>query len=212
MYRPKLFDIDDAGEAQRIMRDNGFAVLVTAVGGGMTASHVPLHLSDNGEFGLLWGHLAKANDQWRAFDGRTEALAIFQGPHTYISPTWYETEKSVPTWNYEAVHAYGRPVVMDDPEAVAARLASLTGQYEGEGADAWSPKDLPADFVAAQLKGIVAFEMRIERLEGKRKMSQNRKPEDVKGAMDGLKATGRENDAEVAGIMAAVNKDRLAKD
>ncbi len=209
MYRPKMFDIDDTNDMHGIIRANGFAVLVTAGAQGMTASHVPLHLIDDGEFGLLWGHLAKANDQWQAFDGTAEALAIFGGPHSYISPTWYATEKSVPTWNYEAVHAYGRPKVMDDPADVAARLASLTGQYEGEGPGAWSPRNLPADFVAAQLKGIVAFEMRIERLEGKRKMSQNRKPEDVKGAIGGLKATGRPADAEVAGIVAKANKDRL---
>ena len=175
----------------------------------MTASHIPLHLTDDGEFGLLWGHLAKANDQWQAFDGGAEALAVFGGPHTYISPTWYASEKSVPTWNYEAVHAYGRPRVMDDPEAVVARLASLTGQYEGTDDSAWSPRTLPADFVAAQLKGIVAFEMRIERLEGKRKMSQNRKPEDVAGAIDGLKATGRPVESQVAEIVAKANKDRL---
>jgi len=209
MYRPKMFDIADVNDMQGIIRANGFAVLVTAGAQGMTASHVPLHLVDDGELGLLWGHLAKANDQWRAFDGAAEALAVFGGPHSYISPTWYATEKSVPTWNYEAVHAYGRPRVMDDPEAVVTRLASLTGQYEGTDARAWSPRNLPADFVAAQLKGIVAFEMRIERLEGKRKMSQNRKPEDVAGAIDGLKATGRPVDAEVAGIVAKANKDRL---
>lgn len=209
MYRPKMFDIDDADDMQGIIRANGFAVLVTAGAQGMTASHVPLHLVDDGELGLLWGHLAKGNDQWQAFDGNAEALAVFGGPHSYISPTWYATEKSVPTWNYEAVHAYGRPKVMDDPAAVAARLASLTGQYEGTDDSAWSPRNLPADFAAAQLKGIVAFEMRIERLEGKRKMSQNRKPEDVKGAIDGLKATGRPVDAEVAGIVAKANKDRL---
>jgi transcriptional regulator len=209
MYRPKMFDIDDTDDMQGIIRANGFAVLVTAGTGGMTASHVPLHLIDDGELGLLWGHLAKANDQWRAFDGAAEALAVFGGPHSYISPTWYATEKSVPTWNYEAVHAYGRPKVMDDPEAVVARLASLTGQYEGTDANAWSPRNLPADFIAAQLKGIVAFEMRIERLEGKRKMSQNRKPEDVAGAIDGLKATGRPIDGTVADIVAKANKNRL---
>tara|TARA_R110000824_G_scaffold114339_2_gene264797 strand:- start:62 stop:691 length:630 start_codon:yes stop_codon:yes gene_type:complete len=209
MYRPKMFDVTDVTDMHAIIHANGFAALVTAGAQGMTASHIPLHLTDDGEFGLLWGHLAKANDQWQAFDGGAEALAVFGGPHTYISPTWYASEKSVPTWNYEAVHAYGRPRVMDDPEAVVARLASLTGQYEGTDDSAWSPRTLPADFVAAQLKGIVAFEMRIERLEGKRKMSQNRKPEDVAGAIDGLKATGRPVESQVAEIVAKANKDRL---
>ncbi len=209
MYRPKMFDITDVTDMHGIIRANGFAALVTAGNQGMTASHIPLHLMDDGEFGLLWGHLAKANDQWQAFDGRTEALAIFGGPHTYISPSWYMTEKSVPTWNYEAVHAYGRPTVMDDPNQVIRRLASLTAQYEDGKPPPWTMDGLPDDFVRAQLKGIVAFEMRIERLEGKRKMSQNRKPEDAQGAIDGLKATGGKVENQVAEIVAKANKDRL---
>lgn len=209
MYRPKMFDIDDTDDMHGIIRANGFAVLVTAGGHGMTASHIPLHLIDDGEFGLLWGHVAKGNDQWQAFDGKTEALAVFGGPHTYISPRWYATEKSVPTWNYEAVHAYGRPTVMDDPDQVISRLASLTAQYEDSNPPPWTMDGLPDDFLRAQLKGIVAFEMRIERLEGKRKMSQNRKPEDAQGAIDGLKATGGKVERQVAEIVAKANKDRL---
>ena len=115
----------------------------------------------------------------------------------------------MPTWNYEAVHAYGAPRVMDDPEAVVARLASLTAQYEDGRETPWSIAELPDEFVAAQIKGIVVFEMPITRLEGKRKMSQNRKPEDVRGAMAGLKKTGRTDDETVAGIMADANKDRI---
>ena len=209
MYRPPHFTIDDIQDMQRLIRANGFAALVTAGPSGMEASHVPLHLTDDGEYGLLWGHLAKANGQWRTFDGKAEALAIFGGPHTYISPTWYASEKSVPTWNYEAVHAYGRPQIIEDPEQVLARLTDLSAQYEGDGPAAWTPRNLPADYVASQLKGIVAFEMRIERLEGKRKMSQNRKPEDIKGAIDGLTASGRDDNAQVAAIMSQTNKDRI---
>lgn len=209
MYRPKQFEIADDAEMLDLIRANGFAVLVTHGAEGMIASHVPLHLVPDGDGWLLWGHLAKANTQWQAFDGDTDALAVFSGPHTYISPDWYETEKSVPTWNYEAVHAYGAPRVMDDPEAVVARLSSLTAQYEDGRETPWSMAELPDDFVTAQIKGIVAFEMPIARLEGKRKMSQNRKPEDVRGAMAGLKKTGRPDDESVAGVMADANKDRI---
>ena len=209
MYRPKQFEIADDAEMLDLIRANGFAVLVTHGAEGMIASHVPLHLLPDGGGWLLWGHLAKANTQWQAFDGQGEALAVFSGPHTYISPDWYETEKSVPTWNYEAVHAYGAPRVLDDPEAVVARLASLTAQYEDGRETPWSIAELPDEFVAAQIKGIVVFEMPITRLEGKRKMSQNRKPEDVRGAMAGLKKTGRTDDETVAGIMADANKDRI---
>tara|TARA_B100000965_G_scaffold172310_1_gene143924 strand:- start:631 stop:1266 length:636 start_codon:yes stop_codon:yes gene_type:complete len=211
MYRPKQFEIADDAEMLDLIRANGFAVLVTHGADGMIASHVPLHLIKDGDSDgwLLWGHLAKANTQWQAFDAQAEALAIFSGPHTYISPDWYETEKSVPTWNYEAVHVYGAPRVMNDPRAVVARLASLTAQYEDGRKTPWSMAELPDDFVAAQIKGIVAFEMPVARLEGKRKMSQNRKPEDVKGAMAGLKKTGRADDETVAGIMADANKDRI---
>lgn len=209
MYRPKQFEIADDAEMLDLIRANGFAVLVTHGADGMIASHVPLHLVPDGDGWLLWGHLAKANTQWQAFNAQAEALAIFSGPHTYISPDWYETEKSVPTWNYEAVHVYGAPRVMDDPKAVVARLASLTAQYEDGRETPWSMAGLPDDFVAAQIKGIVAFEMPVTRLEGKRKMSQNRKPEDVRGAMAGLKKTGRADDETVAGIMADANKDRI---
>lgn len=207
MYRPPHFDVADLQEMHGLIRANGFATLVASGAAGLVATHLPLHLMEGGEVGTLWGHFAKANDHWRLADGTTEMLAVFHGPHTYISPSWYETQKSVPTWNYEAVHAYGRPRVMDDPDQVIARLSSLTAQYEG-GAG-WKVSGLPDDYVRGQLKGIVAIEMPIERLEGKRKMSQNRKPEDVAGAMQGLRGTGRGEDAVVADIMAKANKDRL---
>lgn len=209
MYRPKQFDVPETADMHRLIRENGFATLVSHGPAGLVATHVPLHLMPGGGDGILWGHLARANDHWRLFDGTAEALAVFHGPHTYISPRWYVTQKAVPTWNYEAVHAYGRPRIVEEPAKVIAPLSSLTRQYEGGAPRPWRVEDLPDDFVAAQLKGIVAFEMTVERLEGKRKMSQNRKPEDVSGAMAGLRATGREGDAQVAGIMAEANKDRL---
>ena len=209
MYRPPQFDLPDIADIHGIIRANGFAVLVSQAGNGIEATHLPLRLVSDAGNGVLWGHFSKANDHWRAFDGAVEALAIFQGAHTYISPDWYETEKSVPTWNYDAVHAYGKPLIMEEPDAIIARLSDLTAQYEEDRATPWRVDDLPEDFVRGQLKGIVAFDMPIDRLEGKRKMSQNRKPEDVKGAVAGLRATGRAGDAQVADLTEAANKDRL---
>ncbi len=210
MYRPKQFDMPDVAEMQDLIADHGFAVLVSAAGAeGMMATHLPLYLADRAGNGVLWGHVTKANDHWRAFDGKTRAMAVFQGPHGYISPDWYDTAKSVPTWNYLAVHAYGRPRVMDDPAKIVARLSSLSDQYEAGRETPWRMAALPDDFVAAQLKGIVAFEMPIQRLEGKRKMSQNRQPEDVAGAVRGLRASDRPEDAVLAELTERANKHRL---
>ncbi len=105
MYRPRLFDIDDSAVLSDFMRAQSFALLVTSADGVPFASHIPLLLKEGGEYGRLNGHLSKGNSQWQAFDGNTEALVVFWGPHAYLSPNWYETEKMVPTWNYVTVHA-----------------------------------------------------------------------------------------------------------
>ncbi len=205
MYRPRHFDIDDQETLFRFMRAQSFALLVTAADGAPVASHIPLYLDTDGTGDRLLGHLAKANGQWRGFDGETEALVIFRGPHAYISPNWYVAEKMVPTWNYVTVHAYGKPKVISDPAAAADVLGRLTDTYESDATGNWSMDVLPADFIDSQLKGIVAFEMPIERLEGKFKLSQNRQPKDREGAIKGLLDSGDVEAAEVARLMAQFN-------
>ena len=208
MYRPRHFDIDDVQVLHRFMRDQSFALLVTTEDGAPFASHIPLLLDrDTGDQGRLLGHVAKANPQWRAFDGKTEAMAVFWGPHAYISPNWYETETMVPTWNYVTVHAYGKPTVIDDPETVRRGQAQLVDTYETDATGNWSMDALPDDYLGKMLGAIVAFEMPIERLQGKFKLSQNRQPKDREGAIEGLRQTGNAEAEEVARLMAEFNTD-----
>ena len=208
MYRPRHFDIDDVQVLHRFMRDQSFALLVTTEDGAPFASHIPLLLDrDTGDQGRLLGHVAKANPQWRAFDGKTEAMAVFWGPHAYISPNWYETETMVPTWNYVTVHAYGKPTVIDDPETVRRGQAQLVDTYESDATGNWSMDALPDDYLGKMLGAIVAFEMPIERLQGKFKLSQNRQPKDREGAIKGLRQTGNAEAEEVARLMAEFNTD-----
>lgn len=201
MYRPRHFDIDDKSALFRVMRDNGFALLVSA-DGGLAASHIPLSLdAEGGGPARLFGHVARANDQWRGFDGKAEAMAVFQGVHAYVSPSWYVSEVMVPTWNYVAVHAYGRPQVIADAAVVRAHLQRLVATYESPATGPWSMDRLPDEFVQRMIKGIVAFEMPIERLEGKFKLSQNRSAADREGAIKGLESGGDVVAREVARLM-----------
>lgn len=132
---------------------------------------------------------------------------MFWGPHAYVSPTWYVSEKMVPTWNYVTVHAYGRPRILDDPADAAAVLSQLTDTYESEATGPWSMDSLPEEFIERQIKAIAAFEMPIERIEGKFKLSQNRKPEDREGVIKGLRETGDPESVEVARLMTEILSD-----
>ncbi len=206
MYRPRHYDIDDVQVLHRFMQDQSFALLVTTEDGAPFASHIPLLLDqDTGDQGRLLGHVAKANPQWQAFDGKTEAMAVFWGPHAYISPNWYETVTMVPTWNYVTVHAYGKPTVIDDPETVRQGQAQLVDTYESEATGNWSMDRLPDDYLGKMLKGIVAFEMPIGRLEGKFKLNQKSSAADREGAIKGLRQTGDAEAEEVARLMAEFN-------
>ncbi len=206
MYTPRHYNIDDPAVLSDFMRAQSFALLVTATDAAPVASHIPLLLQEAGDGKTkLLGHLAKANPQWQAFDGETEALAVFWGPHAYISPSWYESEKVVPTWNYVTVHAYGKPVVIDDPEAVRQGQADLVDIYESDATGNWSMDDMPDDYASKMLKSIVAFEMPIDRLQGKFKLNQKNSAADRNGAIEGLKATGDAEAIEVARLMAEFN-------
>ncbi len=189
MYNPPHFREDDPAILHALIREARLATLVTmglpTGTGGLFATHLPLLLKDgaDGAPPTLVGHLAKANPQWRDFDPAVPALAIFQGPEAYVTPAWYgakaETGKVVPTWNYVAVHAYGRLEVVTDAAGLHAIVSTLTDRHEGArtdpgAADPWAVTDAPEDYVQSQLKGIVGVVLHIDRLEGKRKLSQNR--------------------------------------
>jgi transcriptional regulator len=184
MYIPKAFYVSDQQVLGEFIERHSFATLVSMVDGKPFATHLPLLLDRmRSTYGTLLGHVARANPQWHAFDGQQEALAIFQGPHAYVSPSWYATSPAVPTWNYTAVHVYGVPRVIDDEHAFADLLDRLIAFYEAGMPTPW-PGILPADFRATLMKGIVGFVMDIDRIEGKFKLSQNRSREDQRRVVE----------------------------
>lgn len=192
MYTPPAFRDDDRASIHAMIEAAGLATLVTMTEEGLIGTPLPLMLSpDEGPLGTLYGHVAKANPQWR-LPPHGEALAIFAGPDAYVSPGWYATKaehgRVVPTWNYAAVHAYGAPEFFGDPDRLRAVVARLTERHEAGRAMPWSVDDAPEAFVQAQLKGIVGVRIPIARLEGKAKFSQNRSAADRAGVVLGLRA------------------------
>lgn len=178
MYTPPAFREDDLQTIHALMRDNSFAILVTQQDGVPLATHLPFMLdTERGPYGTLIAHMARANTQWHTFADAQEALAIFQGPHAYVTPSWYDPGLNVPTWNYAAVHAYGVPHLIENEATLYAMLSRLTATHEAGFEQPWLFEMGPDDF-RGKLKGIVGFEMEITRLEGKMKLSQNRSQAD----------------------------------
>jgi transcriptional regulator len=198
LYLPPLFKEDRIDVLHDTIRRSGLATLVTLTPDGLIASHVPLLLdTEPAPYGTLLGHLARPNPQARGAVAGVQALAIFQGPDAYITPSWYETKRAtgkvVPTWNYVTIHAYGTIEFFDNTERLLAIVTRLTEKQEVARADPWAVTDAPADFTQSMLKSIVGFTLPIARLEGKWKMSQNRPAEDRAGVIDGLQDEGHED-------------------
>lgn len=199
MYVPAAFVEDRPEVLADFIAANAFATLVTNGVGGLVASHVPL-LHDAAR-GVLTGHLARANPQGADLVDGAEALAIFTGPHAYVSPRWYAKAPAVPTWNYTAVHVYGKVRRADEPEALMRIVTDLSRIYEAGAESPWRFEDTPETFARGMLKGIVGFELAIARVEGKYKLSQNRSVEDRAGVVEALEQSGRSGDAELAALM-----------
>jgi len=198
LYVPPLFKEDRTDVLHAEIRRSGLATLITMGTDGLIASHVPMLLdTEPAPYGTLLGHVARPNPQARGAVPGVQALAIFQGPDAYISPSWYATKrengKVVPTWNYVAIHAYGPVEFFDDTERLRAIVTRLTERQESTRAEPWAVTDAPAEFTDVMLKGIVGFSLPIVRLEGKWKMSQNRPAQDRAGVVDGLEEQGRGN-------------------
>lgn len=192
MYVPAAFALPDIAACHAVIAASSFGLLVTTGADGLpVASHVPFLLDpEDGPSGTLRAHLARANPQSDHLLAGRPALAVFQGPHTYVSPRWYATQPSVPTWNFVAVHAAGTPRVVEGAEA-AAVVARLTAENEAAlsaaaGGEPWTMDGLPEAFMERMLRGITAFVLPIDRLEGKAKMSQNRSAADRAGVAAGL--------------------------
>jgi len=205
MYVPPAFREDDPSMLRQIMRAARLSTLVTATAEGLIATPLPLILDESeGEHGVLYGHLAKANPQWN-LPVTGDALVIFPGPDAYVTPSWYaakrEHGKVVPTWNYVAVHAYGRAEFFSDEDRLLEAVTRLTNLYERPRAEPWAVTDAPESFIKSQLKGIVGLRLPITRLEGKRKMSQNRSADDREGVAEGLMSSDRMTDRAVSGLI-----------
>ncbi len=190
MYLPRHFEQEDATALHALMREHPLAALVSSGEQGLTADHVPLLLDPSaGPHGTLLGHVARANPLWRQAHG-APVLAVFQGPQSYVSPSWYAskavTHKVVPTWNYAVVHAHGVLEAVDDAAWVHAFVSRLTQQHEAALAQPWAVADAPADYVQQMLRAIVGIRIPLTRLEGKWKVSQNRDEADRLGVAQGL--------------------------
>jgi transcriptional regulator len=193
MYLPPHFEETRTEALHQLMRARPLATLVTPAGAGVEANHIPLLVCAGGEFGLLRGHVARANPLWRDADGAA-ALAIFHGPQAYVTPSWYPTKRehgqAVPTWNYAVAHARGRLRVIDDPVWVRAQVEALTAQQESAFAAPWAVADAPADYIDRMLGAVVGIEIAIESLQGKWKVSQNQPAPNRAGVAAGLRGDG----------------------
>jgi transcriptional regulator len=213
MYTPKAFEVTDLPKLHAAMKQSGLATLVTSGASGLIATHLPLLLDESrGPLGTLRGHISRANLQWKEADPGAEALVIFQGLDTYVTPKWYpakqETGRVVPTWNYAAIHAYGRIHFFEDSEPLRAIVTELTELHEASFPAPWQVSDAPANYIDAQLKAIVGFEFSIDRLEGKEKFNQNRSAEDRQGVIAGLRGLDDPRKTQVAELMEKIESTR----
>jgi len=202
MYVPKFNEVSDRGILVEAMRAYSFAILFGPLDGTIEsashrATHLPLVVKDEGPHGVLEGHFAKANSHWQALANR-EALIVFPGPHSYVSPSRYEEQLSVPTWNYIAIHAYGKLELVEDAVSKEALLSDLIQANEPGYARQWS--GLPDGYRRTMLAGIVGFRIAIARIEGKFKISQNR-PEGDRRAVQAAQASGTDDERALADWM-----------
>lgn len=205
MYIPPAFRNNDTSSIHDVIRRARLANLVTVTADGLIATPLPMFLEEReGAMGTLYGHLARANLQWKLTPA-SDAMAIFMGPDVYITPSWYatkaETGKVVPTWNYVAVHAYGPVEFFDDESRLYDVVSRLTELHEAARPKPWAATDAPTDFIKSQLKGIIGLRMPITRLDGKLKMSQNRNAADRAGVIKGLSESSNAEERAIAKLI-----------
>lgn len=191
MYNPASFRQDCTANLHELIQARPLGLLVTNGSSGLQASPLPLLLyREEGELGVLRAHMARANGHWRDLAGLDECLVVFQGVDGYVTPSWYQSKavahQVVPTWNYAAVQAWGRPSTVADPAWLGRQVEDLTDHHEQRRPRPWALGDAPADYIAAQMKAIVGIEIALNRIEGKYKMSQNRPAADRDGVIAGM--------------------------
>ncbi|WP_342623728.1 FMN-binding negative transcriptional regulator [Pseudomonas alkylphenolica] len=206
MFTPSSYKETDLSQLHRQIEQTRLAVLVTQGEQGLQASHLPLLLDrSQGSNGTLYGHFARANRQWQALENGAEALVVFAGPDAYVSAGYYpskaEDPRTVPTWNYLAVHAWGKAEVYHDAEHLLDIVRRLSDHHEQSQARPWSVDEAPAAYLAGMLKAIVGFALPIERLQGTRKLSQNRSAIDIEGVRTSLANSSDPLDNQLAAVM-----------
>jgi len=209
MYVPKTFEENRVEVLHDLIRTYPFGTMVTLNEEGLEANHIPFHLEPASEpFGTLYGHVARANPVWRDLSRNDQALVIFQGPQTYISPSSYLTKKEtgmvVPTWNYAVVHAHGRLNPIEDVSWLRAFLEKLTKTHEEGRPEPWNISDAPAEYIEKQLSAIVGLKLTVTKLVGKWKLSQNRPERDRAGVIQTMLDEGTESSLAMAESMKQV--------
>ena len=207
MYLPAHFNETRVDVLHDLMRAHPLTTLVTSSEAGLTANHLPVEiLPSPAPLGLIRGHIARANPLWRQYREGTEALAIFQGPHTYISPSFYPSKavsgEVVPTWNYAVVHAHGTLRFIQDAAWLRELVVSLTNTYEAQRAQPWKIGDAPAAYIEKMLSLIVGLEFAVSSLTGKWKVGQNRTHADRQGLVENLQRTNDADSHEIAAMLA----------
>jgi transcriptional regulator len=213
MYTPIHFEEPRVEIMHELMRARPLATLVTMTTNGLNANHIPLQLlGQPAPFGTLHGHVARANPMWIDFAHDIDVLAIFHGPDSYITPSWYATKqktgKVVPTWNYSVVHAYGRLRIIDDAAWIRAQIEALTDHNEAKFSKPWAVSDAPHEFTEKLIDAIVGVEIVITKLSGKWKMSQNQPAQNQASVIKGLSTSGLGHDAKsIAALVAMTMKN-----
>ncbi|HYD59247.1 MAG TPA: FMN-binding negative transcriptional regulator [Noviherbaspirillum sp.] len=206
MYTPRQFEETRIDVLHRLMKAHPLAALVTLGDSGLLVNHVPFLIDDTeGQFGTLKAHIPRANPVWRQLSDSVEAVAIFQGPESYITPSWYPSKhadgKAVPTWNYAVVHAHGHPRVIEDAQWLLNHLTELTDEHEADQALPWRVSDAPRDYTDRLIEALVGIEIPISRIFGKWKVSQNRSRSDRLGVAAGLESRADERSREMAELV-----------
>lgn len=203
MYTPRSYRNDDIHELHDLIRRYSFATLFTHRDGESFATHLPFMIdADRGPHGTLVAHMARANPHWRAFAGAAPSLVVFIGPHAYISPAWYRHQETVPTWNYAVVHVTGTPRIVTEDPAMREMVMRLVDENESPLGHPWDVSQAER-IMDVEMKGIVGFEIPIERIEGKFKLNQNRAREDQEGVVRALEASDHPDAREIARLMRA---------
>lgn len=203
MYTPPAYAENDTRVLHAFMRAHGFATLVTVGADGAQATHLPFLLREDGGLGTLVTHLARANPQWRDLEAGARALVLFQGPHAFISPSWYVNQQTFPTWNYTAVHARGTPRLIQEPESIRAVLSATVAHYDTPLGGEWTFPSMPDTLTTPRLKAIAALEIPIATLEGKMKLNQDKSVQDRLGVVRELERLGDTGGLAIARLIRA---------